>query len=178
MLCGPVIYVYMNQTQPYSPKPCRRCQKVFQPLGANGRYCSPECKRGTAVCQECERTFIPGKHVKALFCSTECFYEQQVPTGTVRLDSNGYALIKTPKGTPGCKNPKGCQARWMLHHRYVMQQHLGRPLTKYENVHHINGQRDDNRIENLELWNQSQPSGVRASQYHCVGCQCNLQGKE
>lgn len=90
-----------------------------------------------------------------------------IPKRWVKPD--GYVYINLAKDDPMramCQNANGNNQRgYVLEHRVVMAGHLGRPLLAAERVHHRNGKRGDNRIENLELWTlgHKDPSGVRVA---------------
>lgn len=73
-----------------------------------------------------------------------------------RLNQFGYMV----KSRPPSQRTEG-KAAMIFEHREVMEQHLGRELLREETIHHKNGVRHDNRIENLELWSRSQPAGQR-----------------
>jgi HNH endonuclease len=64
---------------------------------------------------------------------------------------------------PGHPRAKTSGGGYVFEHILVAEELLGRYLMEGESVHHINGVRDDNRPENLELWTRPQPSGIRVS---------------
>jgi hypothetical protein len=93
---------------------------------------------------------------KQPFCGRACREKYRLSSAEPKIGADGYVTMFVGRGYPGAD--KQGQIRV---HRKVMQEHLGRPLLREENVHHKNGNRQDNRLENLELWNTSQPAGQR-----------------
>lgn len=73
---------------------------------------------------------------------------------------HGYRNVSVPPDHRHLTNGES----WVGEHRLVMALHLRRPLYPDEVVHHINGIRTDNRIENLELWSTGHPKGQRVEE--------------
>lgn len=149
---------------------CEKCTKKFKKNSGPQRFCSMKCRRakrrierialglpvrrGLVVknCPKCKKKFEGRK--TQVNCSLKCANNQAMPEGTKLVNSRGYIKIKVSD------HPKA-QKGYVLEHRYIMEQYLGRFLTASENIHHKNGIKNDNRLENLELWSTSQPYGQR-----------------
>ena len=103
---------------------------------------------------------IHSRYMPKRFCSKECTSifncKSSREAGRGRgwcLDKNGYVLL-----TKGRRN-----GYMQPQHRKIMEDFLGRKLLPTETVHHKNGIRHDNRLENLELWSGRHGRGQRAS---------------
>lgn len=160
-------------------KICKYCKENFLAIRRKAsesfrEYCSRKCsglkrrKRFNRPCKGCSKIFevkeCHAKGTKGVFCSKKCGWSYDRKTYSGRhLQPSGYVFVSIPKDHPLLdeRKQKGIRNARMPEHRLVMEQHLGRRLLKNENVHHKNGVRHDNRIENLELWTKSQPTGQR-----------------
>lgn len=65
------------------------------------------------------------------------------------LDKDGYVLVHCPD------HPNARRNGYLLEHRLVMSEHLGRPLKRHEVVHHIDGDHQNNALDNLSLYSSN-----------------------
>lgn len=75
-------------------------------------------------------------------------YGEEAPNwkGGRKKNNRGYVFILLPEHSNSDRNG------YIYEHRTIMEKEIGRYLTKEEVVHHINGIKDDNKIENLMLF--------------------------
>lgn len=167
-----------KQTEVRKTKICPICNKTFVQNHVDQIYCGNECRYESSLvakrnthCERCGKPLDPKCHPRVRFCSHSCaakhshkmysFGTKKVLVGSRRKEKkSGYVMIKTENG-------------WKAEHRFVMENHLNRELLKNESVHHKNGIKDDNRVDNLELFivrSNPHPPGIRLTDIHCPKC--------
>lgn len=158
--------IKIQSSRPVIQKICEFCNQTFSSKCLKEqKYCSKKCKSAyrrkhgldniTGHCAICNNQFSYNKFSGNIFCSSQCRLINKSSSGQKGHLISGYRVIYKP-------NHPNCHSRGkIMEHIFVMSEHLARPLRKGENVHHKNGIRHDNRLENLELWHKGQPAGQR-----------------
>lgn len=153
---------------------CETCGKVFYPMsGGPSRFCSKLCHdigqtqpRTYHTCFVCGVEFgltagvLAQRGGMAWFCSKKCEGQSKWRR---RLDRthNGLPALLTLDGYVKVWEPdRPIRRRWVLEHRLVVEKAIGRKLLAIEHVHHTNGDKADNRLENLQVIGSSDHSAL------------------
>jgi hypothetical protein len=145
-------------------------EEVWSTPAAPHQFCSRACTdaaqrvgRIEKVCEWCKATFsVRPSSTDTRFCTRECYRAAawDAAEGKTKVTQDGYVVVRVN----GIYRPQ---------HRVVAEELLGRPLERHEEIHHLNGDRTDNRVRgpfkmdrngrlksgNLDLWSTSQPAG-------------------
>jgi hypothetical protein len=133
-------------------KECIKCHKIYK-ASSRHRLC-PSCRKQKYKnnCTKCGKL----KQRKSKQCALCLSISKQYPYSKKKhISTDGYVYVYYKN------HPYADKAGRIYEHRLIMEKKIGRYLFPFENVHHKNGIRLDNRIENLELWTKVQPTGAR-----------------
>ena len=112
----------------------------------------PECGKCGAALSRKRIAGLSADRNRVLYCSRKCLFAANSGKNHSRYkggkitDANGYVKVR-------------CGRKYIQEHRVVMEASIGRKLQKWETVHHKDGDRLNNRIENLELMGTRHPRG-------------------
>lgn len=149
-------------------KACKQCGSSFtRPPSQSGDYCSKSCARTAANLTDKNPAFsrdISGTnnpmYGKGMSGKSNPMYgkrKEKSPRwkGGKKIRSDGYVLVVAPPDHPYPSDSSHGSIKYILEHRLVMEQHLGRYLLPEEVVHHIDENPRNNSIENLQLFANS-----------------------
>lgn len=146
---------------------CEFCGKTFQGYRYRpNKFCSKKCsstrnrrlnlftkpKKGIwKNCLQCSKEFYvyKCKIEEKKFCSRTCQYEFLRKNEAWGFKRNGSPMPNNPYKRISIKG------KWHSEHRLIIEANLGRKLEKWEHIHHINGNPQDNRLENLQVLSAS-----------------------
>jgi predicted amidophosphoribosyltransferase len=135
---------------------CKTCNSIMSSKRNRCYVCSPAKVKAGEIrnCATCSAEFYVQRNVAndaernaGKFCSRRCKYEAQRYKGKPEskwLHSAGYVLVWCPT------HPRATRGR-VLEHILVAEQMLGRPISRDEHVHHIDGNRQNNSPSNLTV---------------------------
>ena len=144
---------------------CKYCNKYFETFDKR-IYCNKVCRQ--KYYQYVRKNKDPEKYRAYLNRQSkkrrdEVRIRLGLPLDHPQINESGkgYKLKEGYKYILKKGHPNSAKNGYIAEHVLIMTEYIKRPLDNKETVHHKNGIRDDNRIENLELWSHSHPFGQR-----------------
>lgn len=121
-------------------------------------------------CENCGKLFRPIDSKKRT-CSRECGYKIRKSNPYNKGKGNGWI------NTKGYKEIR-INGKIVKEHRYIVEQHYNIKLNNNDDVHHINGIKTDNRIENLQIISHSKHCKISNDRNYKKGYKLNISDSE